>query len=129
IDAVARVASGFSNLEFDVERGGRGSRYVHCAALLRELTGAEDALVVNNCAAALVLALNTFADQRDAIVSRGELIEIGGSFRIPEIMAKSGARLNQKVPTNRTHPDDSRSAIVADTGIIVKVHRSNFTVA
>jgi L-seryl-tRNA(Ser) seleniumtransferase len=126
IDAIARVASGFSNLEYDIEAGARGSRYTHCAAVLRELTGAEDALVVNNCAAALVLALNTLADGREAIVSRGELVEIGGSFRIPEIMAKSGARLVEVGTTNRTHTDDYRRAIGADTGIVVKVHRSNF---
>jgi L-seryl-tRNA(Ser) seleniumtransferase len=127
IDAIARVASGFSNLEFDVERGERGSRYVHCAAILRELTGAEDAIVVNNCAAALVLALNTVADGRDAIVSRGELIEIGGSFRIPEIMAKSGAHLVEVGTTNRTRVADYAHAIRPETGAIVKVHRSNFT--
>jgi L-seryl-tRNA(Ser) seleniumtransferase len=129
IDAVTAVASGFSNLEFDIERGERGSRYVHCAALLRELTGAEDALVVNNCAAALVLALNTAADGRDAIVSRGELIEIGGSFRIPEIMAKSGARLVEVGTTNRTNVEDYRRAVGAETGVIVKVHRSNFALS
>jgi L-seryl-tRNA(Ser) seleniumtransferase len=126
IEAITRVASGFSNLEFDIDAGARGSRYVHCAALLRELTGAEDALVVNNCAAALVLALNTVANGRDAIVSRGELIEIGGSFRIPDIMAKSGARLVEVGTTNRTNLDDYRRALSADTGAIVKVHRSNF---
>jgi L-seryl-tRNA(Ser) seleniumtransferase len=129
IDAIARVASGFSNLEYDIDAGARGSRYVHCAALLRELTGAEDALVVNNCAAALVLVLNTFADGRDALVSRGELIEIGGSFRIPDIMGKSGARLLEVGTTNRTHFDDYRRAASDATGIIVKVHRSNFAVA
>ena len=129
IDAVSRVASGFSNVEFDIERGERGSRYVHCAALLRELTGAEDALVVNNCAAALVLSLNTVADGRDAIVSRGELIEIGGSFRIPDIMAKSGARLVEVGTTNRTNVDDYRRALRAETGVIVKVHRSNFALS
>jgi len=129
IDAIARVAAGFSNLEFDIERGERGSRYSHCTALLQELTGAEDALVVNNCAAALVLVLNTLADGRDAIVSRGELIEIGGSFRIPEIMAKSGARLVEVGTTNRTSIDDYRRAVGPDTGIVVKVHRSNFALA
>ena len=126
IAAIARVAAGFSNLEYDIEKGERGSRYAHCAGLLRELTGAEDALVVNNGAAALVLALNTLADGRDAIVSRGELIEIGGSFRIPDIMAKSGARLVEVGTTNRTHLDDYRRALAADTRAIVKVHRSNF---
>jgi len=129
IDAIVRVAAGFSNLEFDIEQGERGSRYTHCTALLRELTGAEDALVVNNCAAALVLVLNTLADGRDAIVSRGELIEIGGSFRIPEIMAKSGARLVEVGTTNRTSIDDYRRAVGRDTGIVVKVHRSNFALA
>jgi L-seryl-tRNA(Ser) seleniumtransferase len=129
IDAISRVAGGFSNLEFDIERGTRGSRYAHCTSLLRELTGAEDALVVNNCAAALVLVLNTLADAQDAIVSRGELIEIGGSFRIPEIMAKSGARLIEVGTTNRTRVDDYREALGDETGIIVKVHRSNFALA
>ena len=133
LDAIARVAAGFSNLEYDIERGERGSRYTHSTALLRELTGAEDALVVNNCAAGLVLALNTLAEGGDAIVSRGELIEIGGSFRIPEIMAKSGARLVEVGTTNRTHLDDYRRALDARSdarpAIIVKVHRSNFEVA
>lgn len=129
IAAIADVASGFSNLEYDVEAGARGSRYTHCAALLRELTGAEDALVVNNCAAALVLALNTLADGRGAIVSRGELVEIGGSFRIPDIMEKSGARLVEVGTTNRTHLDDYRRAIAADSAAIVKVHRSNFEIS
>ncbi|MFI5227805.1 MAG: L-seryl-tRNA(Sec) selenium transferase, partial [Gemmatimonadales bacterium] len=126
VDAIARVAGGVSNLEYDIDNGERGSRYMHCAGLLRELTGAEDALVVNNCAAALVLALNTLADGRDAIVSRGELIEIGGSFRIPDIMGKSGARLVEVGTTNRTHLDDYRRALGAETRAIVKVHRSNF---
>ena len=126
IEAITHVASGFSNLEFDVQRGERGSRYTHCAALLRELTGAEDALVVNNCAAALVLVLNTFSNGKHAVVSRGELVEIGGSFRIPDIMAKSGARLVEVGTTNRTHFDDYAQALGDDAGIIVKVHRSNF---
>jgi L-seryl-tRNA(Ser) seleniumtransferase len=126
IDAIVRVAHGFSNLEYDLGTGARGSRYVHCAELLRELTGAEDALVVNNGAAALVLVLNTVAEGRDAIVSRGELVEIGGSFRIPDVMRKSGARLVEVGTTNRTHPDDYERAIGAETGAILKVHRSNF---
>ncbi|HEX6316366.1 MAG TPA: L-seryl-tRNA(Sec) selenium transferase [Gemmatimonadaceae bacterium] len=128
LDAIARSAAGASNLEYDLDAGERGSRYVHCAALLRELTGADDALVVNNGAAALVLALNTLADRREAIVSRGELIEIGGSFRVPEIMAKSGCVLREVGTTNRTHPDDYRRALSPGTGAIVKVHRSNFEV-
>jgi L-seryl-tRNA(Ser) seleniumtransferase len=128
VDAIARVAPGFSNLEYDVDAGARGSRYVHCASLLRELTGAEDALVVNNCAAALVLVLDTLAREREAIVSRGELIEIGGSFRIPEIMSASGARLVEVGTTNRTRIEDYERASSASTGVLVKVHRSNFVV-
>lgn len=128
IDAIAEVARGFASLEYDLVAGARGSRHVHCAGLLRELTGADDAMIVNNCAAALVLALNTVADGRDAIVSRGELVEIGGSFRVPDIMARSGARLVEVGTTNRTHADDYRRACTAQTGAIVSVHRSNFTV-
>jgi L-seryl-tRNA(Ser) seleniumtransferase len=128
IEAVAAVAGGYSNLEYDLDSGSRGSRYAHCASLLRELTGAEDALVVNNCAAALVLALNTVADGREAVLSRGELVEIGGSFRVHEIMAKSGARLREVGATNRTHLGDYVRAIGADTGALLKVHRSNFSV-
>src|SRR6476659_9856274 len=109
------VARGYSNLEYDIESGKRGSRYAHCASLLRELTGAEDALVVNNGAAALVLALNTVSSNRDAVLSRGELVEIGGSFRVHEIMAKSGARLREVGATNRTHLSDYATAMSAET--------------
>jgi L-seryl-tRNA(Ser) seleniumtransferase len=125
VEAIRDIADGYSNLEYDLDRGTRGSRYAHCVALLRELTGAEDALVVNNGAAALVLALNTLAEGQPAIVSRGELVEIGGSFRIPDIMAKSGARLAEVGTTNRTHIADYERAL-AGGGVIVKVHRSNF---
>jgi L-seryl-tRNA(Ser) seleniumtransferase len=128
VEAMVHVARGYSNLEYDIEAGARGSRYVHCAALLRELTGADDAVVVNNGAAALVLALNTLAHARDAIVSRGELVEIGGSFRVPEIMEKAGARLVEVGTTNRTHAADYERALGPATGAIVKVHRSNFAV-
>jgi len=128
LDAIRETASGFSNLEYDLEHGQRGSRYDHCRSLVRELTGAEDAIVVNNCAAALVLALDQLAGGREAIVSRGELIEIGGSFRIPDIMAKSGARLVEVGTTNRTHLADYAGAIGPRTGAIVKVHRSNFVI-
>jgi L-seryl-tRNA(Ser) seleniumtransferase len=128
IDAVAAIAGGYSNLELDLSSGTRGSRYTHCAALLRELTGAEDALVVNNCAAALVLALNTVAEGREAILSRGELVEIGGSFRVHDIMSKSGARLREVGATNRTHLADYERAIGPETGALLKVHRSNFAV-
>lgn len=129
LEAIQRTASGACNLEYDLAEGRRGSRYTHCVALLCELTGAEDAIVVNNGAAALVLALNTFARDRDAIVSRGELVEIGGSFRIPEIMARSGATLREVGTTNRTHLDDYDRALGAATGAIVKVHRSNFEIS
>jgi L-seryl-tRNA(Ser) seleniumtransferase len=128
LEAITRTAAGASNLEYDLDEGTRGSRYVHCASLLRELTGAEDALVVNNGAAALVLALNSLAEGHESIVSRGELIEIGGSFRVPEIMAKSGSILREVGTTNRTHVEDYRHAIGSQTGAIVKVHRSNFEV-
>ena len=127
IDAMQRAATGYTNLEYDLEQGSRGSRYSHCVALLRELTGAEDALVVNNNAAALVLALNTFAVGRGAVISRGELVEIGGSFRIPDIMERSGARLVEVGTTNRTHPADYENALSSgDIGALLKVHRSNF---
>ena len=128
LQAIVDAASGACNLEYDVEQGERGSRYVHAVELLRELTEAEDAIVVNNCAAALVLALNSLASGREAIVSRGELIEIGGSFRVPDIMAKSGATLVEVGTTNRTHLADYREAISESTGVLVKVHRSNFEV-
>lgn len=128
LDAIATVAAGFSNLEYDLGTGARGSRYVHCAGLLRELTGAEDAVVVNNNAAALVLVLNTIADGREAILSRGELVEIGGSFRVPDIIVKSGVRLVEVGTTNRTHLDDYRSAMTSDSAALLKVHRSNFAV-
>ena len=130
IDAVTRIAAGYANLEYDVDAGTRGSRYAHCASLLRELTGAEDALVVNNCAAALVLALNTLANGRGAVISRGELVEIGGSFRIPDIMERSGARLIEVGTTNRTHLDDYARALddATSAAVVMKVHRSNFTI-
>jgi L-seryl-tRNA(Ser) seleniumtransferase len=128
LHAIAETAAVACNLEYDIDRGERGSRYGHAVALLRELTGAEDAIVVNNCASALVLALNSLAAGREAVVSRGELIEIGGSFRVPDIMAKSGATLVEVGTTNRTHLADYEAVIGESTGAIVKVHRSNFEV-
>jgi L-seryl-tRNA(Ser) seleniumtransferase len=128
IEAMTRVASGFSNLEYDLDTGERGSRYSHCVGLLQQLTGTEDALVVNNCAAAIVLTLNALAQKKEVLVSRGELVEIGGSFRIPDIMTKSGAKLVEVGTTNRTHDDDYRRAITPSTAAIVKVHRSNFAI-
>jgi L-seryl-tRNA(Ser) seleniumtransferase len=126
--AIREVSEGFSNLEYDIETGRRGSRYSHCADLLKRLTGAEDALVVNNCAAALVLSLSALAKKREVLVSRGELVEIGGSFRIPDIMSSAGVRLVEVGTTNRTHDDDYRRAITPKTGAIVKIHRSNFSI-
>ena len=126
VDAIREIAHGYTNLEYDLDAGGRGSRYVHCVDLLRELTGAEDAIVVNNCAAALVLSLSALARDREVIVSRGELVEIGGSFRVPDIMARSGATLVEVGTTNRTHLGDYARAITSRTGAIAKVHRSNF---
>ena len=126
IAAIADAARDYSNLEYDINAGKRGSRYDHCATLLCELTGAEAALVVNNNAAALVLALNTFAAGKRAVVSRGELVEIGGSFRVPEIMERSGARLSEVGSTNRTHFCDYQNGIDAEAAAILKVHRSNF---
>ena len=128
LDAVREVSAGSSNLEYDIETGRRGSRYSHCVDLLRRLTGAEDALVVNNCAAALVLSLSALARKREVLVSRGELVEIGGSFRIPDIMSSAGVKLVEVGTTNRTHDDDYRRAITPKTGAIVKIHRSNFSI-
>ncbi len=125
-DAVHAVASGYSTLEYDLHSGTRGSRSDHGRARLARLTGAADAVVVNNAAGALVLALNTVARSREVLISRGELIEIGGSFRIPDILEKSGARLREVGTTNRTHLADYAEAIGPDTGAILIVHRSNF---
>jgi len=129
-EAMARAGAGYSNLEFDLEVGERGSRYVHCVDLLREITGAPEALVVNNNAAAVVLALSTFAQGREVMVSRGELVEIGGGFRIPDMLSRSGAILREVGTTNRTRISDYREA--AEEGkvsAILKVHQSNFRIS
>ena len=128
IAALTRVAQGYSALEYDLGRGVRGSRHAHCRDLLIELTGAADALVVNNAAGAVLLALSALARGGEAIVSRGELVEIGGSFRIPDIMARSGAKVVEVGTTNRTHPNDYERALTADSRVLLKVHRSNFQV-
>jgi L-seryl-tRNA(Ser) seleniumtransferase len=125
---VAEVASGYSNLELDLASGERGEREVHAEARLRALLGAEATVVVNNNAAAVLLAVNTFAEGREVVVSRGELVEIGGSFRIPEILRKSGATLREVGTTNRTRVADYRAAVGPATGMILKVHPSNFRI-
>ena len=118
--------TGYSSLEYDLGIGGRGSRLAHLRAILSEITGAEDAIVTNNAASALLLVLNTLADGRETIVSRGELVEIGGSFRIPEILEKSGSTLREVGTTNRTRIGDYETAVSETTGCLLKVHRSNF---
>jgi L-seryl-tRNA(Ser) seleniumtransferase len=128
IERVVEVARGYSNLEYDLAKGERGLRYDHIRGLLCALTGAEDALVVNNNAAAVLLVLNTLAQGREAIVSRGELVEIGGEFRIPDVMEKSGARLKEVGTTNRTRTADYEKAAGPETALILKVHTSNFRI-
>ena len=126
--AIRAVATGYSNVEFDLESGERGTRYSHVEGLICELTGAEAALVVNNNAAAVMLALSGLANGREVIVSRGELVEIGGSFRIPDVMRQSGATLVEVGTTNRTHARDYSTALSANTALLLKVHTSNFAV-
>ncbi|MDQ2982374.1 MAG: L-seryl-tRNA(Sec) selenium transferase [Actinomycetota bacterium] len=128
LDRVRDVAAGYSNLEYDLESGSRGSRQDHVAPILGRLTGAAAALVVNNNAAAVLLALAALAEGREVLVSRGELIEIGDGFRIPDVLARSGARLREVGTTNRTRAEDYARAIGPETAVLLRVHQSNFRV-
>ena len=127
-DEVWGIASRYSNLEYNIDTGERVSRYVHLVDMIKRLTGAEDVLVVNNNAAAVLLALNTLAKDGEAIVSRGELVEVGGSFRIPSIMSLSGAKLVEVGATNKTHISDYEEVISENTKVLMKVHTSNYKI-
>ena len=127
-EAVNEVAENYSTLEIDRESGQRGSRYDNLTGLLREITGAEAAMVVNNNAGAVMLALNTLAEGKEVIIPRGELVEIGGSFRIPDVMKRSGAELVEIGATNKVYIDDYRDAINENTGLLLKVHTSNYRI-
>jgi len=128
LENIVKAGTGYSNLEYDLETGKRGKRHVHTKRLLRQITGAEDALIVNNNAAAVLLCLNTMAKGREVVVSRGELVEIGGSFRVPDVMTASSAVLREVGTTNKTHLHDYEHALHENTGLIMKVHQSNYQI-
>ncbi|MCX5717084.1 MAG: L-seryl-tRNA(Sec) selenium transferase [Nitrospirae bacterium] len=129
LDNVRKIAESYSNLEYNLEAGRRGKRYAHITRILREITDAEDALIVNNNAAAVLLCLSALAKGKEVIVSRGELVEIGGSFRVPDIMSLSGVVLREVGTTNKTHLDDYKNAINESTALILKVHQSNYRIS
>jgi len=129
LENIVSTAGSYSNLEYEIAKGKRGKRYAHIKDILVELTGAEDAVVVNNNAAAVLICLDTFAKDREVIVSRGELVEIGGSFRIPEVMKSSGAILREVGTTNKTHMVDYENAVCGNTGLLLKVHQSNYKIS
>jgi L-seryl-tRNA(Ser) seleniumtransferase len=128
IERIVEVSRGYSNLEYDIQAGERGKRYVHVESMLTRLTGVEAATAVNNNAAAVLLCLNALARGKEVIVSRGELVEIGGSFRVPDVMERSGATLREVGTTNKTHLKDYEKAINERTGLILKVHTSNYKI-
>ncbi len=128
VDAISEIARGYTNLELDLETGKRGSRHQHASHLLSRLFPGKSALVVNNAAAAVMLSVNTFALGKEVVISRGELVEIGGSFRVPDILARSGARLREVGTTNKTRIADYEQAIGPETGVLLRVHPSNFRI-
>ncbi|MBV8531242.1 MAG: L-seryl-tRNA(Sec) selenium transferase, partial [Candidatus Eremiobacteraeota bacterium] len=128
LQAVADIASGYSNLEYDLDAGERGSRYAHVGRILDDLTGAEDSVVVNNCAAAVLLVLDTFAKGREVIVARSELVEIGGGFRVPDVLERSGAVLVEAGTTNRVYVEDYERALSPRTALLLRTHASNFRI-
>jgi len=128
LQAIQDAALSYSNLEYDLETGERSSRYIHAEALIKQLTGAPAAMVVNNNAAAVMFVLRAFAEARDVVISRGQLVEIGGGFRVPDVLSQSGARMVEVGTTNRTRIADYAAAITANTGALLRVHPSNFRV-
>lgn len=128
VEAIKSIAQDYNTLEYNLKKGARGSRYDHVEDLISKITGAEDAIVVNNNAAAVMLILSTMAKGREVITSRGELVEIGGAFRVPDIMAQSGGTLVEVGTTNKTHYSDYVNAITPETGALLKVHTSNFKI-
>ncbi|MGH7715022.1 MAG: L-seryl-tRNA(Sec) selenium transferase, partial [Vulcanimicrobiaceae bacterium] len=128
LEAIAQIAGGYNNLEFDLESGERGSRYERSRNLIRETTGAEDGLVVNNCAAAMLLILQALATGREVIVARNQLVEIGGGFRLPEVLERSGARLVEVGTTNRVRLSDYEHAITPRTAMFLRSHGSNYRI-
>ncbi len=128
LHAVEAIATGYTNLEYDLSRGERGSRYARLAGVLNAVTGAQDSLVVNNCAAAVLLVLDTFAKGREVIVARNQLVEIGGGFRIPDVLARSGATLIEVGTTNRTYVEDFERALSPRTALLLRTHPSNYRI-
>lgn len=127
-DRVKTIATSYNNLEYDLKQGKRGERYAHITKVLKQLTGCQDAIVVNNNASAVFLVLNTFAKNKEVVVSRGELVEIGGSFRVPDVMTQSGAVLKEIGTTNKTHLKDYENALNENTAMLMKVHKSNYSI-